>query len=108
MEPQPMTARRKAIGVLAPQLSGDYFGTLLTGIHTVTRRHDPRLIAVQASPHDIVRSHLAMSQVDGWIVINNAEGIELLAHTGVPIVSIGAQVPGLAHPAVIPDNFGGM
>ena len=103
-----MTSGHKAIGVLAPQLSGDYFGTLLTGIHAVTRRHDPRLIAIQGSPQDIVRSHLAIGQVDGWIVINNAEGIELLANTGMPIVTIGAQARGLDHPAVFPDNFAGM
>jgi len=108
MRRQTMTARHKAIGVLAPQLSGDYFGTLLTGIHTVTRRYDPRLIAIQGSPQDIVRSQLAVNQVEGWVVVNNAEGLELLAQTGVPIVTIGAQTPGVERPAVFPDNFGGM
>jgi anti-anti-sigma regulatory factor len=49
-----------------------------------------------------------MNQVDGWIVVNNADGLELLAHTGVPIVTIGAQASGVDRPAVFPDNFGGM
>jgi DNA-binding LacI/PurR family transcriptional regulator/anti-anti-sigma regulatory factor len=103
-----MTSGRKAIGVLASQLSGAYFGTLLAGIHAVTRRHDPRLIAIQAAPHELVRSRLAMDQVDGWIVINSREGLELLANSGLPIVTIGAQAPGGDIPAVFPDNFGGM
>src|SRR5215212_8893971 len=101
-----MTSGHKAIGVLAPQLSGDYFGMLFAGIHAVTRRHDPRLIAIQGSPQDIFRVRLTMSQVDGWIVINNAAGIELIVRSGVPIVTIGAQAPG--YPAVFPDNAAGM
>lgn len=103
-----MTSGRKAIGVLASQLSGAYFGTLLAGIHAVTRRHDPRLIAIQAAPHELVRFRLAMDQVDGWIVINSSEGLELLANSSVPIVTIGARVAGVDIPAVFPDNFAGM
>jgi len=101
-----MSSGHKAIGVLAPQLSGDYFGTLFAGIHAVTRRHDPRLIAIQGSPRHIFGAQLAIAQVDGWIVINNADGIELIANSGVPIVTIGAQAPG--YPAVFPDNYAGM
>jgi DNA-binding LacI/PurR family transcriptional regulator/anti-anti-sigma regulatory factor len=101
-----MTSGHKAIGVLAPQLSGDYFGTLFASIHAVTRRHDPRLIAIQGSPRHIFGAQLAIAQVDGWIVINNADGIELIANSGVPIVTIGAQAPG--YPAVFPDNYAGM
>src|SRR5262245_20988196 len=108
MERQAMTSKHKAIGVLSPQLSGDYFGTLLTGIAAVTRQYDPRLIAIQGSPRDIARAQLARDRVDGWIVVNNADGIELLAKTGVPIVTIGAQAPGLDHPAVFPANLTGM
>src|SRR5690242_1536983 len=103
-----MTSGHKAIGIVAPQLSGEYFGTLFTAIHAVTRRHDPRLIAIQGTPQDILRAQIAVDQVDGWIVVNNAEGVELIAQSGVPFVTIGAQAAGLDHPAVFPDNYGGM
>jgi DNA-binding LacI/PurR family transcriptional regulator/anti-anti-sigma regulatory factor len=103
-----MTLQHKAIGVLAPQLSGDYFATLLMGIYTITRRYDPRLIAVQAAPHELVGAQLALNQVDGWIVVNDAEGCRQLAETGVPVVTIGVQAAGVPIPAVYPDNFGGM
>jgi DNA-binding LacI/PurR family transcriptional regulator len=103
-----MTSGHKAIGILAPQLSGDYFGTLLTGIHAVTRSHDPRLIAIQGSPQEIFSSQLAIDQVDGWIVINNSEGIDLIIDAGAPIVAIGAQAASRDHPAVFPDNYAGM
>jgi len=103
-----MPSRRKAIGVLAPQLSGDYFGILFTGIQAITRRHDPRLIAIQGTPREIFSSRLAWDQVDGWIIINNADGLEQTAPPGVPLVTLGVQVPGLDCPAVFPDNYGGM
>ena len=69
---------------------------------------EPRLIAIQGSPQNIFRAQLAIAQVDGWIVINNAEGIELIASSGVPIVTIGAQALGLDYPAVFPNNYAGM
>ncbi|MFL5803946.1 MAG: substrate-binding domain-containing protein [Roseiflexaceae bacterium] len=103
-----MTSGHKAIGVLTPQLSGDYFGTLFTGIHAVTRRHDPRLIAIQGTPRDIFPSRLAWEQVDGWIIINDADGLDQTAPPGVPLVTLGVQVPGLDCPAVFPNNHGGM
>src|SRR5690349_1734591 len=98
----------KAIGVLSPQLSGDYFGTLLAGIYSITQRHDPRLIAVQGTPRETFPSRIACDQVDGWIVLNDTSGLEQVAPRGMPIVTIGALAPGLDCPAVFPDNHGGM
>src|SRR5258706_2292703 len=102
-----MMSGHKAIGVLTPQLSGDYFGTLFTGIHAVTRRHDPRLIAIQGTPRDIFPSRLAWEQVDGWIIINDADGLDQTAPPGVPLVTLGVQVPGLDCPAGFPNNHAG-
>jgi DNA-binding LacI/PurR family transcriptional regulator/anti-anti-sigma regulatory factor len=103
-----MTVAHKAIGVLAPQLSGDYFGLLLTGIHSVTRRYTPRLIAIQGSPQTVFPDRLAWEQVDGWIVVNDAAGLDRVAPPGVPLVTVGALATGLDCPAVFPDNHGGM
>ena len=103
-----MRSAPKAIGVLSPQLSGEYYGILLAGIHSVTRRHDPRLIAIQGSPQEVFPSRLAGDKVDGWIVINNAEGLDRIVSSGIPLVTIGALAPGLDCPAVFPDNHGGM
>ncbi len=103
-----MTTTRKAIGILAPQLSGDYFGLLLTGIHTVTRRYSPRLIAIQGSPQTAFSDRLACEQVDGWIIVNDLTGLDQLVPPGMPLVTIGALATGLDCPAVFPDNYGGM
>jgi DNA-binding LacI/PurR family transcriptional regulator/anti-anti-sigma regulatory factor len=103
-----MTTMHKAIGILAPQLSGDYFGLLLNGIHTVTRRYTPRLIAIQGSPQTAFSNRLACEQVDGWIIVNDVTGLDQLAPPGMPLVTIGALATGLDCPAVFPDNYGGM
>src|SRR5262249_20775980 len=103
-----MSYGRKPIGILAQQLSGDYFGILFTGIQAVTRRHDPRLIAIQGTPREIFSSRLAWDQVDGWIIINDADGLDQTAPPSVPLVTLGVQVPGMDCPAVFPDNHGGM
>jgi DNA-binding LacI/PurR family transcriptional regulator/anti-anti-sigma regulatory factor len=103
-----MTSGHKAIGVLAPQLSGDYFGTLFAGIRSVTRRHHARLIAIQGSPQDIFPSRLAWEHVDGWIIINDVTGLTQATMPKVPLVTLGAQVHGLGCPAVFPNNYGGM
>jgi DNA-binding LacI/PurR family transcriptional regulator/anti-anti-sigma regulatory factor len=100
-------AARKGIGVLAPQLSGDYFGLLLTGIHAVTRRYTPRLIAIQGPPQMVFSDRLAWEQVDGWIVINDVAGLDRVV-PGLPLVTIGVVAEGLDCPAVLPDNHGGM
>jgi DNA-binding LacI/PurR family transcriptional regulator/anti-anti-sigma regulatory factor len=103
-----MSAAHKAIGVIAPQLSGDYFGLLLSGIHSVTRSYTPRLIAIQAVPQSVYADRLAWGHVDGWILINDAAGLASLAPPGVPLVTVGTLALGLDCPAVFPDNYGGM
>ena len=101
-------SRRTTIGVVAPQLSGLYFGTLLESIHAVTQTYYPRLIGLQGSPRDIVTTRVGAARIDGWIVINTTDGLAELAQTGVPLVTIGAQAPDVDCPAVFPDNVGGM
>src|SRR5262245_45467107 len=103
-----MSAAHKAIGVLAPQLSGDYYGLLLAGIYSVTRRYTPRLIALQGSPQTVFPDRLAWDQVDGWIIINDAAGLDHVAPPGIPLVTIGTAAPGRDCPAVFPDNHNGM
>jgi len=104
-----MADDRKAIGVVAPQLSGIYFGTLLAGISSVTRSRVPHLIGVQGTPAEVAAAQIARDHVAGWIVINTLDGLDALAQVGLPLVTIGVVPPaGVACPAVFPDNYGGM
>src|SRR5262245_12677151 len=102
-----MTSGHKAIAVLAPQLSGDYFGTLFAGIRSVIDQHQVRLIAIQGTPREIFASRLAWDQVDGWIIINDADGLDQTTLPGLPLVTLGVQVPGVDCPAVFPNNYAG-
>ena len=77
---------------------GDYFGLLLTGIHSVTRHYNPRLIAIQGTPQSVFADRLAWEQVDGWIVINDATALANVAPSGVPLVTVGTVATGLDCP----------
>lgn len=106
-------SRHQTIGFLSPFLGGYYFGGVLNGVQRVVQQHGFRLIAIQRSleilgaPQDIRLHSLASDQIDGWIVVLNTAGIQEIAQQGMPIVTISALIPGLACPAVFPDNCGG-
>lgn len=97
-----------AVGVIAPQLSGFYFGTLLASIGAALQPQQLRLLAFQGTPAELLASRVGLDTVGGWIVINTTDGLAQLAHRGAPIVTLGARAPGLTCPAVFPDNRGGM
>jgi DNA-binding LacI/PurR family transcriptional regulator/anti-anti-sigma regulatory factor len=98
---------RPAIGVIAPQLSGIYFGTLLSSLRAATAPHSDLLLAFQGTPRDLLASRIALDHVAGWVVLNTVDGLDQLARR-FPVVTLGAQLPGVACPAVFPDNIGGM
>ncbi len=98
----------RALGIIAPQLSGVYFAELLRGIQAVIIHQYPHLICFQGSPEELLKTHLATSQVAGWVIINTAQGIEQLALSGRPTVAIGVQVQEGLCPVVSPDNHIGM
>src|SRR6185503_15253890 len=83
------------IGILTPHLGGVYNGCVIVQAHQEARRHGVRVIVIQESPGATARSRLAWDLVDGWLVVSNTEGIELLAAAGVPIVTVSSMVAGL-------------
>jgi DNA-binding LacI/PurR family transcriptional regulator/anti-anti-sigma regulatory factor len=93
------------IGYLSPYLGGVYFGGILAGVSQAARQHGLRLFAVQGTPQEVYRSRLAWDLIDGWIVVVETEGIELIARAGVPVVAVSKHISGL--PSVVADNRGG-
>jgi DNA-binding LacI/PurR family transcriptional regulator/anti-anti-sigma regulatory factor len=93
------------IGYLSPYLGGVYFGGILAGVSQAARQRGLRLLVVQGIPQEVYRSRLAWDLIDGWIVVVETEGIELLAQTGVPVVTVSKHIAGL--PAALADNRGG-
>jgi LacI family transcriptional regulator len=99
---------RRTIGLLVNYTWGRFFELVLSGIQTVTRRHGMDVIAIAMTPADVARTHIAQKRVDGWLALSFATGLEQLAQQGKPIVTICTQTPGLALPAVLPNNQQGI
>jgi DNA-binding LacI/PurR family transcriptional regulator/anti-anti-sigma regulatory factor len=93
------------IGFVAPFVSGIYYGSVLAGASQAARRHGLRLLVFQESLAELSRTRLAHNQIDGWIVVLNAEGVEQFVQSGAPVVTVSTPVPNL--PAVLSDNVGG-
>src|SRR5688572_2603559 len=96
----------QTIGFVTPYVSGIYFGNVLAGATEAARRHGLRLIVFQEAAARLDRSRLAWDQIDGWIVLLDTTGIEMIERSGAPIVTI--TTPALNMPAVCCDNRGGM
>ncbi|HEU5103130.1 MAG TPA: substrate-binding domain-containing protein [Roseiflexaceae bacterium] len=96
----------RTIAFLTPYVSGVYYGNVLAGASQAAQRRGTRLLVFQESAERLVRSRLAGDQIDGWIVVLDTAGIELIARLGAPIVTISTPTPDL--PAVCSDNQGGM
>jgi DNA-binding LacI/PurR family transcriptional regulator/anti-anti-sigma regulatory factor len=93
------------IGFVAPFVSGVYFGSVLAGVGQAARRQGLRLLVFQESLAELSHSGLARDRVDGWIVVLNTEGVEQLAQSGAPVVTVSTPEPDV--PSVVSDNFGG-
>ena len=96
----------RTIAFLSPYVSGIYYGNVLAGAIQAAQRHGVRLIVFQESAARLDRSRLAWDQIDGWIVVLGTTGIELIAQSGAPVVTISTPAPNV--PAVRSDNQGGM
>ncbi|KYF67608.1 LacI family transcriptional regulator, partial [Sorangium cellulosum] len=107
-EVQGGAARRRTVGVIAPFLSGAFWGPVLIGIHESARQRGLRTLVLRGTPPEVQAPSLAREQVDGWIVIIEFEGLEELARAGIPLLTLGARPAEIDCPAVLPDNHGGI
>ncbi|XXX76820.1 substrate-binding domain-containing protein [Sorangium sp. So ce134] len=101
-------AGQRTIGVVAPFLSGAFWGPLLIGVHESAQRRGHRTVVLRGTPSEVQAHALAREQVDGWIVVVEFDGLAELARVGVPLVTLGARPADVVCPAVLPDNHGGI
>src|ERR1035438_10423427 len=108
------------IGVLAPYLSGYFYGTLVSAIEDVASAAGGRVVAIQTAwpvinhkggraPERLDR--VAWERVAGFVAIGKAvprDYLEDLCSTGKALVTLSHHEPGLSCPAVIADNRGGV
>ena len=107
------------IGVLAPLLAGEYFGTVLEGIRRTVAGAGGRVIAIQTLDAKLGDEHQQDSEftsqagwdrIDGIVTVINAVSLDYLTAiraVGKPVVMISHEVAGFDCPRVVPDNTGG-
>ncbi|WP_294013224.1 LacI family DNA-binding transcriptional regulator [Sphingomonas sp.] len=106
------TRRTETIGVLLPDLHGEYFSELIRGIDLAARQHGLHLLlsSSHGDPTEAAAALRAMrSRVDSIIVMLPSAGEELLVHSRkgpVPMVFLGSG-DHRDHPSFEIDNYGG-
>ncbi|MBE6957422.1 MAG: LacI family transcriptional regulator [Ruminococcaceae bacterium] len=106
------TQRSRSIGVLLPDISAPFFGTVVTALDRYLREHGYHtLISCYNSNHAMERDNLRFlisAGIDGLIYIpeylSAEEYHELTANCNVPVVQMDRMVQGLDSDTVLVDN----
>lgn len=105
------TRRTDTIGVLLPDLHGEYFSELIRGIDVAARAHGLHLLlsSSHGDPEEATAALRSMrSRVDAMIVmlLHAGEDIVIPKVGSTPLVLLGSSRGG-GHPSFAIDNFGG-
>ena len=107
------TRRTDTLGVILPDLFGEYFSELIRGMDRAARVHGKHLI-VSSSHDDAEEVALAMrsmrGRVDGLIVLSPHLDAARLAEGlvgSLPVVLMNAAAVGADRPCIVVDNDGG-
>jgi signal transduction histidine kinase/DNA-binding LacI/PurR family transcriptional regulator/DNA-binding NarL/FixJ family response regulator len=105
MQPRPF-----AIGVIVSEMSGYYFGAMLSGIHQTTRQAGVPLLVIQSELDDLWLPSFGAEHVAGWIVIHprkdDSTNLAVLVASGVPVVTVATAPEDVACSSVVADNRG--
>lgn len=107
------TRRTHTVGVLLPDIYGEYFSELIRGIDRAARARSLHLL-VSSSHGDAMEAALALramsGRVDGLLVMSphaDAEFLENNLPHGVPLVLMNTRDTGARFPRFNVDNYGG-
>ncbi len=107
------TRRTETIGVLLPDLYGEFFSEIIRGIDGSARSRGLHLL-LSNSHGDAAEAAAAIrsmrGRVDGLIVMSPHVDSTVLSEnllSGMPIVLINSVVTGKPHPAFLVDNYAG-
>jgi LacI family transcriptional regulator len=108
-----ITRRSHTVGVLLPDMHGEFFSELLRGIDRAARAHGLNVL-VSSSHGDAKEAAAALrtmhGRVDGLLVMSphaDAEFLQANLPEGVPLVLMNTPASGGRHPALTVDNYGG-
>lgn len=106
------TQRSRSIGVLLPDMTAPFYGTVVMAMDKVLRENGYHtLISCYGSNHGLERDNLQFlmdNGIDGLIYapedLSVEEVLELTSSSGIPMVQIDRLIPGLESDAVLVDN----
>ena len=106
------TQRSRAIGVLLPEMTSPFFGSVVTSLDRTLREHGYHtLISCYSSSYGLEREHLQFllgNGIDGLIYapedITTEEFYDLTANCSIPTVQIDRMIPGVGSDMVLVDN----
>jgi LacI family transcriptional regulator len=108
-----ITRRTMTIGVLLPDLYGEFFSEVIRGIDAQAQRHHYHLL-VSSSHNDGTEIRAALramrGRVDGLIVMSphiDARTLEANLPPQIPVVLLNCRVEDEAYDSINVDNFGG-
>jgi diguanylate cyclase (GGDEF)-like protein/PAS domain S-box-containing protein len=105
---------KPTVGIIAKSLEGPLNGMIMAGITHMLKEYGMRAIAIQVpgTPgHPQYKYPIAMSHVDGWIVINDcvsSDFFRMVAEQGKPIISVNRVQSESPCASVVVDNVQGM
>ena len=107
------TKRTDTIGVLLPDLHGEFFSELIRGIDLAARARGLHLL-LSSSHGDPVEAAAALramrSRVDSIIMMSLNAGNDAVvpaAPAGVPLILLGGSSGNASHPSFVIDNYAG-
>ena len=106
------TQRSRSIGILLPEITAPFFGSVVASIDRTLREHGYHiLISCYASSHGLERDNLHFlinNGIDGLIYapedITAEEFYELTANCSVPTVQMDRMIQGVSSDTVLVDN----
>lgn len=107
------TRRTGALGVLLPDLFGEFFSELLRGLDDTSAEHGIHLLvtSTHADPAKLRNAAAAMrGRVDGYLIVapgNRADDVITTLAQQVPIVVVGLDARSCGAPSLMIDNTAG-
>jgi LacI family transcriptional regulator len=108
-----VTRRNGALGVLLPNLFGEFWVEFLRGIDDTSRERGIHLLATSshADPVQLRNAAAAMrGRVDGYLIIapgNRADEVITMLAQSAPVVVVGIDARACGAPSLMIDNAGG-
>ena len=106
------TQRSRSIGILLPDISAPFFGSVVTALDKTLREHGYHsLIACYSANHSLERDklqYLISIGIDGLIYLpedlSAEEYYELTANCSIPLVQVDRMIQGVTSDAVLVNN----